>query len=150
MSAFKRRPSANPVPDDLQEAFEMLPKTKTTGKLVVYKELNFKRAPVWAEAAPYRHTLLKILDVTDGLNVTQVAGNIAMMKYVHAQGYDVADNEPSEAIYRLRAMLSQVAYQKYRDRLVPRKWHQKFHLIYEKTKVTGEQVPQAILPMAFY
>ena len=73
MSALKRRPSANPVPDDLQEAFEMLPKTKTSGKLVVYKELNFKRAPVWAEAAPYRHTLLKILRTNLKIMYTRVA-----------------------------------------------------------------------------
>ena len=150
MTSKKYRPSATPEPDALQEAFDLLPKTKAPGKLVVYKHLNFKQAPVWPDVAPYRHTLLKILDVTGGLNVTQVAGAIAMMKYVEDEGIAVGDSEPSEAIYRIRAMLSQIAYQKYRGRSIPRKWHQKFWLIYEKLMVTAEQVPPAILPMAFY
>ena len=147
----KRRPSATPEPDALQEAFDLLPKTKAPGKLVVYKPLNLKQAPAWPDVAPYRHTLLKILDVTGGLNVTQVAGVNAMRKYVADEGIAVGDSEPSEAIYRLRAMLSQIAYQKYRGRSIPRKWHQKFWLMKRmmkrmmKRKDTSEDEEEHVL-----
>ena len=61
-----RRSSVSLVADELAECFECLPQAKNEEELVSYKNLNFKRAPGWADIAPYRHCLLKILVHTKG------------------------------------------------------------------------------------
>ena len=67
-----KRANAEVNPDDLVEAFDLMPKESyTAGVPVKYGNLSFKNAPDWRQAKPYRHVILKILDITAGQTVKQ-------------------------------------------------------------------------------
>ena len=144
--------------DGLQVAFDCLPpKSFSSGVLVYYENLKFRSAPVWKAVAPYRHTLLQILKITGNLNITQLAGTAAMRLFVQDMNlkyYVMWPVEPERAIYRLRCMLSQLAWhidrkQKKRKQPIPKKWYSKFAPIYEQLMLSVE-ADFHTQPMALY
>ena len=144
-------------PKTFKEVFEVLPKMKN-GKIVTYTHIDFKKAPKWEDVAPYRHCLNKILEKTKGLNVRQKSATVAMQAWVCDEGHDVHPEEPGEAIYRLRAMISQLANHKNRERPIPGLWKEKFFLIFDKVVAEKEEEKEVVqepntgplLPMAQY
>ena len=145
-------------PDSFKEAFELLPMAtkKPLGRLVWYTHIDFRKAPKWEQVAPYRQCLAKILELTNGINFTQVTGVSAMKAFVDSEGYEVLPQEPNEGIYRLRAMISQLHNHKQTGRKIPSYWEKKFFMVYDKVVVEEDQervqVPNThpVLPMAQY
>ena len=128
-----RRPNVDLTERQYLDALDMVPFAGKTGDMIKYTFTKFKNAPKWAAMAPYRRVLDCLVTHSGGACVNQKSFLAAARKNNEIWGH--TESELEIAVYRIRAMLCQMANHKSKDRVVPMVHRSKFQTIFDKLVV---------------
>ena len=131
-----RRQSVDLDPSDAKAAFDLLPPF-TSNKYVTYSDSNMKHAPKWAELAPFRPTIFRLLHASKGLSINQVSLLSGFNDWLGASNGAVNHAEAEKAVYLMRCMVNQLINHKVRNRKPPREMARAYASIFEIIDETG-------------
>ena len=138
---MQRRQSVDLAKGQYKIALSQLPLKKGSHKGIVnYTDLNFKHAPKWEKASPYRKCIDMLVVYGNGKNVNQKSFMEAAVEYNRDELLEVPDEDLEMSVYALRAIISQMLNHKQKSRSIPKAWVKHWSYIVEKLDVSGDDV----------
>ena len=129
--------------DAVAEVLSLVPATQfVDGKFVLYNKITFGRSPDWAAAKPLAKALACLLKHTRGVQALQVPSTQGAESYFTVHQMKVKKNEAEACAFRLRALLSQLASQKAKGRIIPAAFVESFGVVMDLIVVSTPPTPR--------
>lgn len=132
--------------DDAAASFALIPHVAFQ-KQGYYPNRKFKNAPTWAKAIKLIPVAKVLLEASGGYNIHQKCLLRHMKCWAKQSDFEVDGDLMDDAIYAVRAFISQLLNHKYKDRVIPKMFEPKFGCIWSML-ATGPPQPRPPGPLA--
>jgi hypothetical protein len=131
-----KRKSVSLTDTQARDALSCLPleSLKRTGEFVYYTKTNMKLAPSWSAGGIYMGAINKLLEASQGKRVNQKSFYNIAKAWVLDEDIGICDAKVEIGIYRLRALMNQIANHKATHRKVPPKYEKKYSYAWGKSE----------------